>query len=311
MQNKRIAILFAGMPRFYEECSGSILNFFDTKEWDVDFFIHSWTNCWLNKYRQKEELVLNHDKNLLEDNLSTIYKPKSILVEDQLKCEEILNSYDLFKKAILLTDKNFQSLFAKENWRYKFEDISYFLNNLNAGQLYSIGKASTMRAEYELENDFKYDLVIRYRLDNILEPNKKLEKYLDKIYKTITNPQNPYPNNPVNCVGACTVNWVMIIKNQLHVGDRMFASDSEGFDVFNNLLGYQMRRVLKYICANSDDHFFSCPEACIGSLIQDRGFLAAKCFDVNIINYRESFKELEDQSWESLIKHWNKNKLWL
>lgn len=67
-----------------------------------------------------------------------------------------------------------------------------------------------MRAEYELENDFKYDLVIRYRLDNILEPNKKLEKYLDKIYKTITNPHNPYPNNPVNCVGACAVNWVMI-----------------------------------------------------------------------------------------------------
>ena len=314
MSLKRLAVLFAGMPRFYSESSSFVLDFFKTQDYEVDFFIHSWTNCWLNKYRQKEDLVLNHDKKQLEDSLCKIYNPKKIKVEDQLECETLINSHDLYKKAILYTDENFQGFKARNKWREKLDNQQHFLNNINAGQLYSIAEASRLRSEYEQENDFKYDLVLRYRLDNLQKEGVKLEDQIQGVYKSITDIHNPYPHNPVNCKKVLSVNWLSIKKNQLHVGDRIFISDSEGFDNFNNLLGFQMTRLMEYISTKSKDdpdHFFSCPEACMGSLVQRTGMMASASLNCEIINYRESFQGLVDQSWNNLNEKWHNDKLFL
>lgn len=313
---RKVAILFAGMPRFYDKCYEGILDYFSAKDWQLDYFIHSWTNCWLDKYKQKENLVLNHDPNFIEDELSKIYNPKVIEVEDQLKCEKILESFELFKKSVNFTDIRYQGKFARNNWRNKIStnNLNHFLNQINAGQLYSISRASQLRKKYEEENNFKYDLIIRFRLDNLLKPNQNVEPYLNFVDKTIRDPHNPYPHNPVNCDGVLVAVWMMMKQNQLHVGDKFFAGSSEVFNLLDDLLGFQMTRILEYNSTKNmkdQKHFFSCPEAVIGSVVQRSDILCVTGLNIHLINYREPFLELKNQTWDNLYHHWNKLKLYL
>ena len=74
-----------------------------------------------------------------------------------------------------------RSLNSRNEWREKLDDRQHFLNNINAGQLYSIAESSRLRSEYEQENNFKYDLVLRYRLDNLQKEGVKLENQIQGV----------------------------------------------------------------------------------------------------------------------------------
>ena len=49
----------------------------------------------------------------------------------------------------------------------------------------------------------------------------------------------------------------------------------------------------------------------MGSLVQRTGMMASASLNCKIINYRESFKDLADQSWDNLNEKWHKHKLFL
>ena len=80
------------------------------------------------------------------------------------------------------------------------------------------------------------------------------------------------------------------------------------------LLGFQMTRILEYNSTKNmkdQKHFFSCPEAVIGSVVQRSDILCVTGLNIHLINYREPFLELKNQTWDNLYHHWNKLKLYL
>lgn len=126
----RIAICLSGLPRCYNYYHESILNFFSPHE--VDVFMHLWGDHLTDS--QKDELV-------------QIWKPKSIRFDNQKSPE--FNEF-----------RNWAHTVWKEGLR-------------PAGRLpdpiwpmwYSVQEANELKKKFELENNFKYDVVCRLRTD--------------------------------------------------------------------------------------------------------------------------------------------------
>lgn len=142
----KVAILLAGQARSYKLCLESIANFFNTPytvdgklEVEVDYFMHTWnTDVWLN--RDIEKSMLNYVKH----EPAYIEKP---FIEETLKSLKALK-VDQFHKVR-----------PHRIW---------------GGILYSSFIVNKLKSQYEDENDFYYDLVIRTRPDIVFYPNDKM-----------------------------------------------------------------------------------------------------------------------------------------
>jgi hypothetical protein len=129
-QINRIAVCLSGQARTWRIAKDNILNYFDLKDRgiQVDYFIHTWNN---NQYRRKNDIVWvdRIDEKVLpteKEDLIKTFNPIAIELEE-----------------------------------YKREDYT----TLWATLLYSFMKSVWLKRKYEVENDFRYDLVIRSRLD--------------------------------------------------------------------------------------------------------------------------------------------------
>lgn len=169
----KIAVCLSGQPRTIEHTISSILNFF-SEEHEYDFFCHSWD---YNTYkRKKENAELGEqpvywggdesvDINLLHQTLSRL-GPKKCVVDSKA----VLGNYNF----------PWQSLF------------------------YSLMHANHLKKQYEVENNFRYDFVVRSRFDLIYYPGRKFklthtankDNYLD-AYFMHTNRMD-YEYNRVN-----------------------------------------------------------------------------------------------------------------
>jgi hypothetical protein len=127
---KRIAVCFSGQARTWRTAKDNILKYFDLSEQDcqVDFFIHTWDN---NQYRGKDDVVWHCRPNQAvkateKEELEKAFNPKKIELEHYVESE-----YKTLWEALL----------------------------------YSFMKSIWLKKQYEVENDFTYDLVVRARLD--------------------------------------------------------------------------------------------------------------------------------------------------
>ena len=174
----KIALCFSGQPRFIEEVAPSI------KEnvignYDVDVFAHLWFDDDLQskpyKYggsgKWKDQRISSDAINKFVE----IYNPQKILIQGS---KRFLDSN--------LSDNYFASL-----KRYKWgaidnpEEPNFNIRDVNniISYYYSLQKVNTLKKEYEYDNDFKYDIVIKIRTDSIVHNKISYESFpKDKIY---------------------------------------------------------------------------------------------------------------------------------
>ena len=101
---------------------------------EVDYFMHCWdTNTWRHPHRPRE------------------FKPHNHKHSDY---EKIVNAYNM--KSAMLEE-------------YNDDDFILAWDPL----FYSFAKSVALKRQYELDNDFEYDLVIKARLDTVYNPEYK------------------------------------------------------------------------------------------------------------------------------------------
>jgi hypothetical protein len=152
----KIAICFSGQIRRAVDSSINILNFIEGCE--VDYFIHTWDINDGKRFFGDERIDPEYTHiNRVELNdyikINRIYKPKKTkvdLYEDY--CQELL--------------KNGEAIAPM--WYSWYESIS-------------------LKREYEKENNFQYDVVIKMRLDCIYDPSMRLKNIIDENISSIKN----------------------------------------------------------------------------------------------------------------------------
>lgn len=157
----KIAICFSGHLRNYEECFPSIKNKLLDK-YDCDVFISTY------------DTTIN-----IQNKVINLYNPKKIIFNNENDVKNIVNN-----NKILCT-KFLQIAVDKDEHIYN--DKKYTINecfdykNINSNdlkehkihteilcQFFGIYDVSKMCEEYILENNIKYDYILRVRLDNTI-----------------------------------------------------------------------------------------------------------------------------------------------
>ena len=153
----KTAICLSGHARTYKRVFS---NFVSIKNYlsqfgEVDIFISTWDkinsgSSWGVKVKDTSEN--NNDINL--DELNELYKPKSIRVEN----------FENTKHLFLI--KNFTDYVSPKQFRDSRRGDGSILYAIP--QFYKIFDCNSLKNQYESANDFKYDFVIRHRLDQVL-----------------------------------------------------------------------------------------------------------------------------------------------
>lgn len=136
----KIALCFSGQPRYLDEGYLQIYKNILVK-YNVDIFVHTWWDEKMsNKQMTLNSLLSYGRKYIWKPNtlelIEKYYSPKKILHQHQIEFETYSNvNYEL------CTPKNVHSMF------------------------YSIEKSNQLKSDYEIENNFVYDAVIRCRFD--------------------------------------------------------------------------------------------------------------------------------------------------
>lgn len=181
----RIAVCISGQPRSIEFCRKSILNFFSNNEkYQYDFFCHSWDyNTW------KQPSAVTTAKELVN----------RYWLEDQIKL--------FHPKDYLISTEDYYNL-ATNN------------NNLHVqyGSLfYSMMLANHMKRKFEIENNFKYDYVVKIRFDSVFHPQQIMQFSDTEIEeRKLFFPHCARMNSEYNLVNA---------------SDCVFFGDSWGMDI--------------------------------------------------------------------------------
>lgn len=329
----RIAICIAGMPRHYDKCAQSILDFFSVEGVETDFFIHSWVNV-----RHKNSVALSepfqYEEGFLKGELQKIYNPKKILIEDQLNQTQLQKDFECLRNTqAILQNFHENAKHARDLWIEEITENAYssrtlpmtkgykmFLEHYHMGQMYSIEQAAKLRSRYEKENNFKYDLVFRFRFDTLIKKQQGAAKQLLKKAKD----RNKKCKTLSTSMGVLYTRWIKFYGPVNHVGDDFFGGDSEVFDFVNKIYKYQLNRIIKLMANSSDvaSLLSSCdsplktivptlvyewvtgtPELTLSYLCQENNLIVDNTLgSVGILRYLDKHKEEEDQSWDNLIK---------
>ena len=168
----KIALCLSGLPRFIESAFYNIQNNI-IQDYNVDVFIHTWYDK--NKPMRKDgssewsSLIFDEDPTI---KIRQLYNVKGIHVEKPI---------DFFKNSVI-RDYNYKPTLEKYMPHFITEEgQNYFINMIHS-MWYSIHKSNLLKIEYEKENHFEYDVVVRCRFDSIFHSPIKFENYdLNKI----------------------------------------------------------------------------------------------------------------------------------
>ena len=153
----RIALCYSGRPRSYSECLQNHQAVFGLGNDNVDVFAHLWFDPELTGQPFRADAPYqgvwpgNNLKKWVERN----WKPKKVVYEKQ----------------------------RDDEWREKYSDVwntahekldpvpRMHPKDHQLGMFYGIKKVMEMKQEYEKENNFKYDYVVRMRTDLVMVAN--------------------------------------------------------------------------------------------------------------------------------------------
>ena len=164
MKNFRIAVCISGQSRTWEYCKDNILHFYDITEHaqdhvEVDYFLHTWD---IKSYRDHVSgIEYNNfrDEPFNDGNrLIEAFNPKVAEVE------------------------SYSDFVAKRNLQYPNSPFTAW-----ESMYHSIKKSINFKRQYELDNNFEYDLVIKTRFDCIYDPSTKFIAYIPEVMKAYTS----------------------------------------------------------------------------------------------------------------------------
>lgn len=189
MKSYKIAVCLSGEPRTWKSCVKNILNFYHSDIHDITFFGHTWTE---NDYIKEKKVYgvgryEKHDKYFLYQHMKSHINYQDLLIEDK-------SLLDIEPRPYMVS----------------FDECTYILKsianlakpNAYVHMSYSIMMANWLKTKYEIENEMRFDLVIRARHDTVYTPNITIEDYLpDQIEPTVvygstnTFPQEYWQNH--------------------------------------------------------------------------------------------------------------------
>ena len=208
----RIALCFSGQPRTWEKCYPSWQKLIDKLKMkftgaEVDFFCHVWDyntppHALLMKSNEANNIIgdyktvvgtkiTDEEKERFLDTL----KPTSYLFEDEIANK---NKQDDIK---LIGERYYQ--------HYGGSEIDWV-----AGQFYSVMMASHLKKQYEIKNNFNYDMCIRMRYDLFFD---------DHQIEYFTNESGDLHKPKHNVIYSCHT-------HNLKLGDIFWYSNSVTFD---------------------------------------------------------------------------------
>lgn len=136
----KIAICLSGQPRTWKKCYQRWLEIFSPKG-EIDFFFHLWD------YNTLPNLLATHNGGInIEDELLS-----------QSEKDDIIKTF---------SPKNFlfESRKPISYWNCKIPIEKQF-GPWCIEQFYSLYRVSLIKREYEIQNNFRYDIVVRLRTD--------------------------------------------------------------------------------------------------------------------------------------------------
>jgi len=181
---------------------------------EVDVFFHNWQPN-------------------LEEKLVNLYKPKKHIVESQIDFNKIAEKHKVSRKYL---DKNNQL----GSWQLTSQTGNGYVGPERIlSQFYSVQKSIELKKQYEEENNFKYDCVIKTRFDL-----GRINRNTSKIY-------------PCQCINFDTtldmsyfyqVYWDLFNEGP---ADMWFYSNSENMDNFCN---FYDKVLMEYLPIGSEYH---------------------------------------------------------
>jgi len=176
----RIAVCFSGQWRTGNNCYNDLKEFFGILYPSCDFFIHTWD---INKQKcYNLSNVFSRETKLYEDEIETInqnYKPKKIVIENYASVRDELKIFNIVQPL----------------W-------------------YSFYKSVELKKEFEKENSFEYDYVIKLRPDVFFNYNRKLSQDIE-LYEKDLNSGKIYIENLARdySINTNTVDDVYFLSN--------------------------------------------------------------------------------------------------
>jgi hypothetical protein len=207
----KIAVCFSGQLRTWKKCHSTWKSLIDQvkshpkyedETFEIDCFIHTWD---FNTKPMSIVSSINYEPETIDEldikKIKRLLKPKKIIVENLDKSTTRIG--EMNKNAIKHRPHNIQG--SVISWA--------------GSTLYSMMRSSQLKLDYEIENNFKYDVCVKMRFDG------SFDQYYIEIFMKDFNP--PLKNKTI---------YSMHSKNVTHypfelVGDIFFYSDSETFDV--------------------------------------------------------------------------------
>jgi hypothetical protein len=187
LKQKRVAVCFSGQIRDWQFAKKNILKFFSTpnqEEVTVDYFIHTWDTNSWRLSGNRRHEVVDEKHNDF-GGLVKIYSPAGVHM----------------------------SVYKSIEWESAWDPL-----------FYSFEYSMLLKKQYELENNFVYDIVIKARPD------------------TVYNPANRFPFHQVNrdgsCYAASHISRFPSEFNMQYFDDIMFFGDSKTMDIMSGLYKY-------------------------------------------------------------------------
>jgi len=157
----KTAVILHGIAKYWYRSLNSIYRYFDINNTDV--FIHMWHmgDEWVKKLNSgnSSDIVFSPHayldyRDLSQDEIQRYYQPKKYLVED---INQFNNHFNKLRDELV---KECTDGISESHSR----------NNSLISMYYGLYKSDQLRRQYEIENNFKYDVVVKMRFDsNVLD----------------------------------------------------------------------------------------------------------------------------------------------
>jgi len=217
----RIALCLSGYLRTFKKCWPSIQEKV-IQNHDCDIFIHTY-----DKLGKSKGWIHSETKQILTEPVENPVDLGFVEFRPKLTEKIDLNFLEKIPNIKTIVVENLNDI--KQTFIDKYKNVSQFSNiDEIANILYKIYKCNELKIDYEKEHNFKYDLVIRTRADQIFEKNINLDFPENKILI------NAYPWGDEDYVNH------LIGDNENDViSDRFAAGSSKNIDIlcdaFNNI----------------------------------------------------------------------------
>jgi hypothetical protein len=208
----RVAICFSGMPRALDKGYEYLKHL--VEKHNADIFVHTWL---------EDPYELAYRSNFPRNNrfIDPVYSEPTSSLEERSK--NLVKIQLLYKPISMTVDKYhiYQKWYSNnEKWIYYYRHCS---------QLESIFLANELKKKYEIQNNFKYDVVIRCRFDLPLRQEFNFKEYDLDNYVYVRDVRAEWIGMPIPKGNK---------RLERHVNDMFAFSSSVNMDKWCNLYNY-------------------------------------------------------------------------